>query len=180
MKLLPAIAFIISIATSFAVSAQEAAKPTIAVVNIQSVMRESTAFKSMREQLETKQKSFHAEITKKEETLQKEDKDLAKQQAVLSKEAFAEKVKSFRSKATEVQKEVQAKKSLLDASQERALGEIQKTVSEIIAAMAKEKGFIIAIPTSQIMYADEKLDISKEVLEKLNKKLPKIDVKFEK
>lgn len=155
------------------------AKQSIAVVNIQQIMRDSTAAKSVREQLESKQKAFQADITKKEEALQKEDQELAKKQSVLSKEAFAEKAKAFRAKATEVQKEVQAKKALLDNAFERSLSDIQKAVNEIINELAKEKGFTLAIPTSQILYADEKMDVSKEVLDRLNKKLPKLDVKFE-
>ncbi len=57
--------------------------------------------------------------------------------------------------------------------------EIQKAVTGIVADMAKEKGFSIAIPTSQILYADPKLDITDEVLKRLNQKLPKLDVKFD-
>ena len=154
-------------------------KHTIAVVNIQQIMKDSTAAKSVREQLESKQKSFQADITKKEESLKKEDQELAKQKSVLAKEAFEEKARAFRSKATDVQKEVQSKKAMLDGAFERAIGDIQKATTDIIADIAKEKGFEIAIPTSQILYADSKLDISADVLEKLNKKLPKLDVKFE-
>lgn len=157
----------------------EDAKPAIAVVNIQQVMKESTAAKSVREQLESKQKSFQADITKKEESLKKEDQELAKQKNVLAKEAFEEKARAFRSKATDVQKEVQSKKALLDNAFERALAEIQKATTDIIADLSKEKGFVVAVPTSQILYADSKLDISEEVLTRLNKKLPKLDVKFE-
>jgi len=155
------------------------AEVKIAVVNIQGIMKDSTAASSVRDQLESKQKAFQSEITKKEEALQKEDQALAKQQSVLSKDAFAEKAKAFRNKATEVQKEVQAKKALLDAAFERSLNDIQKAVNDIIAELAKEKGFNVALPTSQILYADSSMDVSKDVLERLNKKLPKVDVKFD-
>jgi len=162
-----------------AFAAEAEAKQTIAVVNIQQVMKDSTAAKTVREQLESKQKSFQATISKKEESLQKEDQELGKQKTVLSKEAFEEKVKAFRVKATDVQKDVQSKKALLDNAFERALNDIQKSVTDIIADLAKEKGFSIAVPTSQILYADKNLDISSEVLERLNKKLPKLEVKFD-
>ena len=66
----------------------EDAKPQVAVVNIQEVMKDSTVAKNVREQLESKQKTFQSEIAKKEEDLQKEDKELAKQKSVLSKDAF--------------------------------------------------------------------------------------------
>lgn len=157
----------------------EDSKQPIAVVNIQQVMKDSTAAKTVREQLESKQKSFQADITKKEEALQKEDKELGKQKTVLKKEAFEEKARAFRTKATDMQKDVQSKKALLDSAFERSLNDIQKVVTEIISDISKEKGFVIAVPTSQILYADTKLDISTEVLERLNKKLPKLDVKFE-
>lgn len=156
----------------------EDAKQQIAVVNIQYVMKESTAARNVREQLESKQKSFQTEITKKEEALQKEDKELGKQKSVLAKAAFDEKLKSFRTKATDVQKDVQSKKAMLDGAFEQSLNDIQKVVTEIISDISKEKGFVIAVPTSQILFADTKLDISSEVLERLNKKLPKLEVKF--
>jgi len=152
---------------------------TIAVVNIQQIMRDSTAAQNVREQLESKQKSFQSEISKKEDTLHKEDQDLSKQRSVLSKTAFEDKARAFSKKATEVQKEVQAKKALLDNAFERALNDIQKAVTDIIQDIAKEKGFAIAIPTSQILYSDSKLDISAEVLTRLNQKLPKLEVKFD-
>ena len=178
MKRLSSIA-LIALVSFTAPAFAEDAKQTIAVVNIQQIMRDSAAAKSVREQLEGKQKAFQADITKKEESLQKEDQELAKQQSVLSKDAFAAKAKAFRSKATEVQKEVQAKKALLDSGFEHSLNDIQKAVNGIIADMAKEKGFTLAVPTSQVLYADEKMDISKEVLERLNKKLPTLSVKFD-
>lgn len=168
---------------AFAPAAFAEDAPQIAVVDVQKVMNESTAAKSVREQLEAKQKTFQGDITKKEEQLQKEDQELGKQRGVLSKEAFEEKAVAFRKKVTEVQKEVQSKKSLLDNAAARSWGSIQKTVTEIVADLAKEKGFLIAMPTEsptwQLLYADGRLDISDEVTTRLNKKLPKLDVKFE-
>ncbi len=168
----------ISLAFAAPVFAEEA-KPIVAVVNIQQVMKDSTAAKSVREQLESKQKSFQASISKKEEELKKEDQELGKQKSVLSKEAFEKKVGEFRTKATEMQKDVQSKKAMLDGAFERSLNDIQKVVTDIIADIAKEKGFVLAVPTSQVLFADKSLDISSEVLDRLNKKLAKLDVKFD-
>ncbi|MGE0753963.1 MAG: OmpH family outer membrane protein [Alphaproteobacteria bacterium] len=171
-------AMLLAMAVSGNAQAQDAGHK-IAVVNIQSIMKDSTAAKSVREQLQQKQKTFQSEITKKEEALKAEDQELAKQRSVLSKEAFEKKAEAFRKKATDMQKEVQSKKAMLDNGFEQALTEIQQTTTTIIAELAKEKGFTVAIPTSQILYADTTTDISDDVLEQLNKKLPKLTVKFE-
>lgn len=151
----------------------------IAVVNITGIMRDAAAAKSVREQLEAKQKAYQAEIAKKEDALQKEDQELGKQRGALSKEAFEAKVKAFRDKATATQKEVAAKKATLDNAFESSIGQIQQTVTGIIAEISKEKGFVVALPTSQILYANEGLDISQEVLSRLNARLTKVDVKFD-
>jgi outer membrane protein len=183
MKPLYLFAFTAALAVSAPVLAADA-PPMIAVVNIQQIMKDSTAAKMVHDKVEDKQKSFQTELTKRDEELQKEDKDLAGQRGALSKDAFEEKSRAFRKKVTDVQKDVQTKKITLDNAYGHALAEIQKAVSEIVADLAKEKGFLLAIPMEappswQILYADNKLDISSEVLERLNKKLPKVDVKFE-
>jgi len=151
---------------------------SIAVVNIQEIMRDSSAAKDVRSQLEEKSKGFQADISKKQEQLQKEDQDLGKQRSVLSKSAFDEKARAFSKKATDAQKEAQSKKAMLDGAFEHALNDIQKAVTDIIGDMAKEKGFSVTMPTSQTLYYDPKMDITSEVLSKLNQKLPKLDVQF--
>lgn len=166
-------------APAMAADTTATASTGIAIVNIQQIMRDSTAAQNVREQLESKQKAFQSEISKKEESLQKEDQELGKKRSVLSKAAFDEKATAFRKKATDVQKEVQTKKATLDSAFEHALNDIQKVVTEVISDLAKEKNFSVAVPTSQILYGDTKLDISEEVLKRLNQKMPKYDVKFE-
>ncbi len=151
----------------------------IAVVNIQNVMRDSSAAKAIREQLEAKQKSYQSDISKQEDALQKDKQELDKQRTALSKEAFEGKVKDFQNKVTDMQKQVQTKKMTLDSAYEQSIGQIQKTVGDIIGEMAKEKGFSLAIPSSQLLYADPTMDITADVTKRLNDKLPNYSVKFD-
>ena len=55
-----------------------AADSSIAVLNIQEIMRQSKAAQSVRDQLEKKQKQFQQEMSAKEEALQKEDQELVR------------------------------------------------------------------------------------------------------
>ncbi len=151
---------------------------TLATVNIQEIMHNSTAAKSVKEQLDSKQKSFQAEMSKREEELQKEDQELGKQRAVLSPDAFDKKLKEFKAKATAAQKDVQSKRAALDNALSTSLSEIQKTIFNIVASIAKEKGYSVVLPSSQLLYADSKLDITREVLTKLDSTLPKVKVNF--
>lgn len=154
------------------------AETKIAVVNIQKIMRESKAAEAVRQQLKSKQQSFQSELDKKEDALQKEDQDLAKQRAVLSQEVFESKYKDFRKKAAEAQQEVRTKRGSLDKGFTKALSDIQKKVTDIVTAVAKEKGVSIAMAASPVLYVDPALDITQEVLDKLNKELPNLTVNF--
>ncbi len=164
---------------AMAFAAASYAADTIAYVNIQEIMRDSTAAKSVKDQLENKQKSFQSEMAKKEEELQKEDQSLGKQRSVLAPEAFEKKVKEFKAKATAAQKDAQAKRDELYKASSSSLNEIQKAVFEIVSKMSKDKGYSAVLPASELLYADPKLDITKDVLTKLNGALPKVTVKFE-
>lgn len=150
----------------------------IAVLNIQEIMRDSLAAKSIRQKLEDKQKSFQAEMSAKEQDLQEKERNLAKQRSVLAPEEFEKKVKEFRDQATQAQRDVQNKRAQLDKAFADALADIQKSVVGIVEDMSKEHQFTAVIPTSQLLYANPELDITSEVLQKLNKELPSVTVNF--
>jgi Skp family chaperone for outer membrane proteins len=68
--------FLLSLLAVFAISAfalPAQAETKIGIVNIQKIMNDSTAAKSVRDQLQNKQKSFQAELNAKEKELLKED-----------------------------------------------------------------------------------------------------------
>ena len=150
----------------------------IAVINIQDIMRDSLAAKSVKKKLEAKQKSFQNEMSKKDKDLQSKEKALAAQQSTLSAAEFQKIVKSFRTSAAKAQRDVSTKKAKLDKAFAAALATIQKTVVTIVEGMAKERGVKVVLPTSQLLYADPSMNITKEVLGKLNKKLPSVKVNF--
>lgn len=154
------------------------AQSTIAVVNIQKIMQDSKAAKAIRSQVKSKQKSFQAELDSKEDALQKEDQELAKQRSVLSQEAFEKKYRAFRKKAADAQKEVRAKRSKLDQGFNKALASVQQKVGEIVATICKEKGADVAISASQALYANPALDITDEVLKRLDSQMPNVSVSF--
>lgn len=150
-----------------------------AVMDPNVVLRDSTAVKGVREQMEAKQKAYSSEYGKKEDALQKEGQELSKLRSTLSKEAFEAKARAFQEKMTAAQKEVASKKVSIERANDVAIGKIQKAIGEIVSEMAKEKGFIVAMLATQVVYADPALDISQEVVTRLNQRLPKVDVTFE-
>lgn len=160
---------------AFAATAAHA-ETKIAIVDVQKIVAESTAAKDIQKQLEKKKNEFQSQINKQEESLMKEDQELGKQKASLSADAFEKKRKEFREKVANVQRDVQKKRVQLENASAEALAQVQKSVVSIIKGLAEDKDFQVAIPSSQVLYYEGGMDISSEVLEKLNKDLPKVDV----
>lgn len=150
----------------------------IAVVDMQKVMGKAKAANSARSQLESKQKSFQEALSKTESELQKKDQELAKQRNLLAAEEFKTKLTDFRKKAADAQKDVQQKRLKLRRAFEKSIVTIQDKVTSIVESIAKDKGFDVVLPTAQSLYAKGSLDITQEVLTRLDKELPKMTVDF--
>ena len=151
----------------------------IGVVNVQKIMKDSKAAQSVRTQLQAKQKSFQTELETKEKTLLAEDQALAKEQATAKdKAAFEKKVKDFRTKAANTQREVQAKKAQLEKAFAGSLEQIQNTVIAIVKEVATEKKMNLVVSSAQVLHSEASMDITAEVLKRLDTKLPSVSVKI--
>jgi Skp family chaperone for outer membrane proteins len=170
-----ALAFLLVVATTSVSSATDA---KVAVINMQKIMDESTAAKDLQAQLEAKRSSYQASIKAKEEKLRKEEEDLVKQKNILAKDALEQKQKEFIAEINKVRKEVQDKRVALDNAYKQALNELNKAILQIVSDMAEEKGFNLAFPHSALVYASSDFDITADVITQLNKKLPKVTLKF--
>ena len=178
MKLTNVITAALAITLAISPLASAQAAGDIAIINIQDIMRDSLAAKSVKKKLESKQKSFQKEMSSKELSLTKKERALSAQRDKLKPKEFEAKVKAFRDSAAKAQREVQTKKAKLDKAFAVSLAKIQSTVIGIVKTISKERGVKVVLPTSQLLYADPSLDITKEVLGKLNKKLPNVKVNF--
>lgn len=164
------------LASVFALPAH--AETSVGVVNIGKIMTESAAAKSMREQAQSKQKAFQADLDSKEKALVKEDQEIAKQRPNLEKAAYEAKAKEFHARAAAAQREIQNKKLQIDKGIAAAIKQIQTNVMTITQEVAREKKLNLIVSSDQALYADSTLDVTADVLARLNKKLPSVSLKF--
>ena len=53
----------------------------------------------------------------------------------------------------------------------------EKAVNPVVKELAKEKGFDAIVDARIAFYFDDDLDMTKQAIERVNKKMPKIDIK---
>lgn len=150
----------------------------IAVLDIEKIAKESKAVHDIQNQVSKKQDQFQKEITKKQSSLESDQKKLEAKRNILSKEAFEKEQKSFESKIEELKELVDSRQATLKKASADSMSEVNDKMKDIIGEIAKEKALTLIIPSSQVVFSVDSLDISDEVLERLNKKVKKIRVKF--
>ena len=158
------------------VSAQKIPKPSIAVMDVQGILRESAAAKSIRPQARKMRTKFQKDVRRQQDELRKAEQTLAQQRSILSSEAFAKKRRDFESRARQTQKDVQTRKQALEKAFGGAMEEVRRALIIVAQDLAKKHKINIVLPKSVVFLSLTNLDLSKQALIMLDKKLPSVKV----
>ena len=148
----------------------------ILFINLQYIVGQPKAGSSLREQSEELNSeiiNLRDEITK---SLQEKGKKLEDERTLLSPEVFQERADELRKEAEEKQNELNVRLQKIQQAIQRASNSIDSVISPILTEIVNEKGAKMLLERQTLLFADPKLDVSAEVIKKLNRRLPKIDV----
>ncbi len=151
---------------------------TIGVVDIQYIMRESVAMKSLRDQFEKQRTTFEADLSKREDDLRKQEQALAQQRATLSAEAFAERRRTLENQAIELQRQVNARRRQLAEGERDSIRPVEAAVMEILQQVATERNLNLILPQQAVLLKHNDLDLTAEVLNRVNQKVPRATLKL--
>jgi outer membrane protein len=178
-------AAIAALLASFAtapVHAQDTAKPpvpSIAIVDVEGVMRESLAVKSARNQLDEIAKGLQQEIASEEEKLRSAEQKLQQQRALLTPEKYAEERQAMQVRAAELQQRARQMRTSIDRGMAQTMQRIQIMLFDEVGKLAEELGVNIVLPRSQIVVAVDSFNITDEALNRLNARLKDVEINLE-
>ena len=147
----------------------------IAIVDMQKLQDESTAYKGLVKQRDKYVAELKAEVSKEETSLRKMEQDINKERSILTQDELNKKIEAFRTKMMEFQQKVQAKQEAIYKSFMDAGLKIQnEALNPAVAEIAEKKGANMITGSSQMMQFAPEFDITEEVIKLMNKKLPKV------
>ena len=177
-----AIAALVAFFAIVPVHAQEAAKPpvpSIAIVDVEGVMRESLAVKSARKQLDEIAKGLQQEIASEEEKLRSAEQKLQQQRALLTPEKYAEERQALQERAAALQQRARQMRTSLDRGMAQTMQRIQIVLFDEVGKLSEELGVNLVLPRSQIVVAVDSFNITAESLKRLNARLKDVEMNFE-
>jgi outer membrane protein len=158
------------------VLAQKLPATVTAVIDYQRILRDAEAARSIRGQIEARRKAYQEEISQQEQRLHEADKEFAKQRSLLTPEAFTEKRRQFEEEVAEVQRMVQERRRALDQASAQALEQVKTALIDVVTSIAEERGFNLVLPSSEVLFFSRRIDVTDEVLAKLDARLPDVPV----
>ncbi len=141
---------------------------SIALVDVEKILNESKASKSLQSQIKSKREGFQKEFSAKEKELKSSENTLVGEKEKLSAEEFAKKRKSYEEKIMETRKLFQKRRNSLDEGINKAMDELRKGIVDATSQIADEKGYDIVLTRDSVLIADKGLDITSDVLKKLD------------
>ncbi len=173
------ILFILLISITISVKAQAKGNEiTIAIVDVQEILDKSTAVSAIRSNVDKINQDLQNEFSSQEQELKKIEASLIEKKSRISQEIFDKELITFNKKVSDAQKNIHNKKISLEQAHAKAMSEVNEVAMKIISDIALENKYYLILPSNQVLYADNKLNITEEVLSRLNKKLLTIDLKY--
>ncbi len=176
----PALLVMALLATPLKAFAQTDGLAGIAVIDTERATKEATAFISLNQQMQERSGMFEEEIRQIQNQLQEEEQQLEGQRALLSNEAFQERVQAFQARVNEAQRGVNERKRLLDEAYVFGRQQIKQELRTILLQLAEERGYRLIlnweVTDTMVIFADQSLDITNEVVALLNERLPSVSL----
>ena len=153
--------------------------PIIAVLDVQQVLRRAAAAKGIREVMEARRKKFEKEISEERLQLQGEENQLRKQSTILSPEAMSNKRRVLENKVSDLRRKAEQKRGILNLAFNGATRELRQEIAKVLADLMKEQNITITLARKAVLVFDQRLNVTEEVLKRLDKNLPnvKIDIR---
>ena len=138
------------------------------------ILNQSDAGKKAQNFLQSKLQKGIKDLQVKEKKILEEEKKLIQQKKIISPEAYKDKVTELRKKVSSLQKERNILLESVAKQRAKAKNELLKNLNPIIKDYINEKKIRMVVDKKSLLLADEKLNITNDIIELLNKKLKSI------
>ena len=159
------------------ISTHTFAEQKIVVLDLTYVLNNSKAGKDAQEFLKKTFKENAKKYSDIEEALKKEERDLLAKKATFNKEEYTEKMNSLRKRSIDYQSKRRAAIDKITTQRAKARETLLTRLDPIIKVYIKENNISLVADRKFILGGAPDYDITKIIVEKLNKELPSLNLK---
>ena len=159
------------------VSTHTFAEQKIVVLDMKYVLNNSSAGKGAQDFLKKSINENQKKFLAIEKNLKKEENDLLTKKTVLSKEEYTKKTDTLRKKVIDFQSQRRTAIDKIATQRAQAREELMKKIEPIIDTYITENKISLVMDKKNMVGGLKEYDITKIIIEKLNKELPALNLK---
>ena len=153
------------------------AEQNIVVLDLKYVLNNSKAGKGAQDFLKKSFKDSTQKYSDMEKALKKEEQDLLTKKTVLSKEEYVKKSDALRKKVIDYQSQRRASVDKIATLRTESRQKLIDAIEPILEIYIKDNNITLVIDKKNTLAGNPKTDITKIIIEKLDKVLPSLNLK---
>lgn len=153
------------------------AEQKIVYFDLKYTLNNSSAGKGAQDQLKKMFSENQKKFEKQEKELKKFETDLIAKKSVLLKEEYQKKAVSLRNKVTDYQKERRESLDNITLKRANAKEQLLNKINPILKKYSNDNNISVILNSKSVLFGSEDSDITKLIVNQLNKELPSIKLK---
>lgn len=174
LVLLAAVFAVGSVSITFAQTPPANVPVVVGVLDVQLIMRDSKAAKSVKAALDKQAAAYQAELAQQENALRNADQQLMQQRASLPADEFNKKSNDLGLKVEALRQTAEKRRQQLQKMENGAMIQIEKTLLQAAADIAKQRGISLVLNKSAVLLNVQAYDITQEALKRLDAQLTSV------
>jgi Skp family chaperone for outer membrane proteins len=167
---------LLAAATPQPVAAEAPARPKIAVIDMQKIMRESEAVQSIQAQIDQQRTKYQARLSEKEKEIRAANEELMRKRSTLPSQTFQEKRRNLEEQVSQLQREIKNSKRQLDQNYSEAMRKVQEKLVSIVRRIAHQRELDMVLGKATVVIVRPELEITQQAITRLNDAMPSVDV----
>ena len=147
----------------------------IGYVDLKYILKNSIPSKKLQNELDKGRDLFQKSINEEEVALRQAEKEINQKRDKIDKTNLQSLIKDFESKVASIQRLVQKSRQQLETNFQLSQKLIADTVNDIVKELAIKENLLIVFKTDNIIYANDNINYTSIVLERLNEKEDKFN-----
>ena len=157
--------FFVILLLFFCVNISKADDLPIVYINMDKVMNETVAGKSLQNQIDQIHEINISEFKKIEENLKKEETSILSQKNILTNDEYLKKIDLLKKKVNDYKKNRQEKINTITKKRVEATSKFFDKITPILSDYSEKNGISIILRKKDIVLARTSLDITKEIID---------------
>jgi outer membrane protein len=174
LALLAAACLVSAPAPSHAQATAASAPLVVGVLDVQIIIRDSKAAKSVRAALDRQAAAYQAELAQQENALRTADQQLMQQRAALPADEFTRRSNDLSQRAEALRQTAEKRRQDLQKMESGAMIQIEQSLSQVTIDIARAHGLTLVLNRSAVIWSTPAYDITQQALKMLDAQLPSV------